>query len=177
MKPSEIESTFLKRKHLPEPIVDICRYLEANGYPISGCFEISKIGIHDVAAWFEGDLEAQAAFLPFGRGACGDVYAIWLTEELSPDAAPVVMLGSEGQLEVLAVDATQFVRLLCLGYSEIGLNDPDDEPTDFDATIGFRSFIQTKYRFDLPSTARPIFDEARSRFPSFAEWVAEHQKW
>jgi hypothetical protein len=176
MKATDIEATFLTKHLLPEPIVDICRFLEIHGYPISGCFELSTIGARDVAHWFRHDQKAQAELLPFGRGACGDIYAIWLTEGLSAADAPVIMLGSEGQLEVLAVNSTEFCRLLCLGYSEIGLHEPEEEPSDYEATKPFREFILAKYQFDLPSTAAPIFEEARSRFPGFADWVGEHQE-
>lgn len=132
--------------------------------------------MRDVAGWFKNDEAAQAALLPFGRGACGDIYAIWLTDGLSPAEAPVIMLGSEGQLEVLAVTSAEFCRLLCLGYSEIGLEELDADPTDYEETKRFRDYIQAKYHFDFPPTASPIVEKARGLFPTFAAWVAEHQK-
>jgi hypothetical protein len=176
MNPSEIESTFASGQKLPEPIVDICRFLSVHGYPISGCFEISKIGMFDVKAWFKKNESAQAALLPFGRGACGDVYAIWLTDDLSPEEAPVIMLGSEGQLEVLASSPREFCRLLCLGYSEIGSDDPSSPPTDYEETKAFRDFMQQKYHFDLPQTADLIIQAAQTRFPNFAQWVETNQE-
>lgn len=171
MKPADIEATFPNGHRLPRPIVDICCFLQLNGYPISGCFEISNIGMDDVKAWFKDEPSSSGQFLPFGRGACGDVYALWLTDGLSPDHAPVVMFGSEGELEVLARDSEQFCRLLCLGYAEIGLNDPTAEPTDFDETEPFRRFMLERYNFELPATAAPIVDDAGGRFPSFRSWV------
>lgn len=176
MTTSEIEATYTTKHRLPEPIADICRFLEAHGYPISGCFEISKIGMRDVAGWFKNDEAARRLFMPFGRGACGDVYALWLTEDLPPERAPVIILGSEGQLDVLASNSTEFCRLLCLGYSEIGLDDIDSEPADFEETKPFRDFIQKKYHFELPETAQSIIEQARSLFPDFKHWVEEHQK-
>jgi hypothetical protein len=176
MKPSEIEATFPTKRRLPDPIVDICRFLEAHGYPISGCFELSKIGVNDVAAWFRNDEAARSAFMPFGRGACGDVYAIWLIDDLPPERAPIVILGSEGQVDVLASDSTEFCRLLCLGYSEVGLDDSESAPENYEETKPFRDFIQKKYDFDLPRTAHPIIENARSLFPCFQQWVEEHQK-
>ncbi len=124
MKPEQIEATFPLGHRLPEPIVAICEFLEVHGYPISGCFELSLIGMKQVRGWFR-DKEVSHQFLPFGRGACGDVYALWLHRaEVQPDSAPVVMFGSEGELLVLASSAREFCRLLCLGYAEIGLDDP-----------------------------------------------------
>ena len=176
MKTSEIETTFSTKQKLPQPIADICSFLESNGYPISGCFEISKIGMTDIKLWFKDDEDVQAMFMPFGRGACGDIYTIWLTEGLSPESAPIVMLGSEGQLEVLALDSLEFCRLLCLGYSEIGLDDSTQPPSDYEETKRFRDFVQEKYNFTLPDTAQPIIEKAKARFPNFQQWVADHQK-
>jgi hypothetical protein len=175
MTPTDIEATFPQGHRLPCPIVDLCTFLERNGYPISGCFEISKIGIDDLKGWFQNDLSSYEQFLPFGRGACGDVYALWLTDGLSPEQAPVVMFGSEGELEVLASDAEQFCRLLCLGYSEIGLDDPTTKPADFDETEPFRRFMVERYGFEFPATAAPIIDAARTSFPSFKTWVESRQ--
>ncbi len=171
MNPAAIEATFPKGHRLPRPIVDICEYLQRHGYPISGCFELSTIGMKDLKSWFRNDPSACEEFLPFGRGASGDVYALWLTEGLLPDRAPVVMFGSEGALQVLASNPEQFCRLLCLGYSEIGLDDPASPPVDFDETEPFRRFILERYAFELPARAKPIIDEANGRFPSFEDWV------
>lgn len=171
----EIENTFPLGHRLPQPIVDICNFSEEHGYPISGCFELSEIGVESLKGWFRKEPEAYQAFLPFGRGACGDVYALWLTEELSPEHAPVVMFGSEGELVTIATDATQFCRLLCLGYSEIGLEDPSSTPADFDETAPFRRYMQERYHFELPSTAAPIMGPAAARFPNFESWVLNRQ--
>lgn len=174
MNAVEIERTFPGGQRLPHPIVDICAFLEKNGYPISGCFELSAPGTSGLKAWFGGEPSILGQFLPFGRGACGDIYALWLTEGLSPDRAPVVMLGSEGELAVLACDPEQFCRLLCLGYSEIGLDDSNATPRDFDEAEPFRRFMLARYGFELPATAAPIIDEAKARFPSFEDWVHQH---
>ena len=93
---------------------------------------------------------------------------------VSPENAPVVMFGSEGELEVLARDSEQFCRLLCLGYSEIGLDDPAAQPAEFDETEPFRRFMLERYDFQLPSTALTILDDAKARFPSFSSWVKNH---
>ena len=174
MSPAEIEATFLGSQRLPRPIADVCSFLEGHGYPISGCFELSASGTDALKAWFGGDSPAVAQLLPFGSGASGDVYALWLTEGLPPDQAPVVMLGSEGELAVLARDPEQFCRLLCLGYSEIGQDDPNGAPSDFDEAEPLRRFMMEKHGFELPATAAPIYDEASARFPSFEDWVSRH---
>lgn len=85
--------------------------------------------------------------------------------------APVVMFGSEGQLEVLSTNAEQFCRLLCLGYSEIGLDDPASEPEDFQETEPLRRFMVKRYGFQIPETAGPIIAAAAAAYPTFGSWV------
>lgn len=175
MQPTEIEATFPLGHKLPKAIVDICDYHREHGYPISGCFELSKIGMDDLKGWFPNDPATYEQFLPFGRGASGDVYALWLHDGRPPEEAPVVMFGSEGELEVLASDAVQFCRLLCLGYSEIGLDSPTAPPRDYEDTHQFRTFMIQRHGFDLPQTAEPIVASARLASPDFAAFVSARQ--
>ena len=175
MTAADIEATFPGGQRLPRPIVDICSFLEHHGYPISGCFELSADGMDALRAWFRDESAPYEQFLPFGSGASGDIYALWLAKQLAPEHAPVVMFGSEGELEVLASDPEQFCRLLCLGYSEIGLDDPTSKPTDFDETAPFRNFMLERYAFELPATAAPIVDAAKAAFPSFKTWITNRE--
>lgn len=176
MNPEQIEATFPLGHRLPGPIISICEFLEAHGYSISGCFELSSIGMNDLKGWFPGRPDVYQQFLPFGRGACGDIYALWLHDsEIRPDTAPVVMFGSEGELAVLASSALEFCRLLCLGYSEIGLDDPASVPCEFEETGPFRQFMMERYAFTLPETAEPIIRAAAGAAPDFAAFVRANQ--
>ena len=167
----EIEKTFYNDQKLPVAIGHVCAYSDIHGYPISGCFELSTIGMDDLRGRFKTNPSALDELLPFGRGACGDVYALWLTNNLKPEAAPVVMFGSEGELLVLAKNAEEFCMLLCLGYSEIGLEDHSKPGVDFPDTEQFRNHIQGIYKFSLPKNAEGHIIEANNMFPSFSQWV------
>jgi len=167
----EIEATFPNGQKLPDAIRTICQFLDSKGYPISGCFELSTIGIDDMNHWFRRTPSAVDQLLPFGRGACGDVYALWLTEGLAPVEAPVVMFGSEGELRVLACNSLEFCRLLCLGYSELGLEDHSVPGTEYVETQPFRDYMVRRYGFDLPENGAAIIRSAAARFPGFEAWV------
>ncbi|HEY1049954.1 MAG TPA: hypothetical protein VGE39_09380 [Prosthecobacter sp.] len=175
MTPAEIEATFPLGHKLPQGIRDICDYNEAHGYPISGCFELSTYGVETLKGWFHKDPTAHEQFLPFGRGACGDVYALWLHSGQDPAEAPVVMFGSEGELPVLAANAVEFCRLLCLGYREVGLHPPTAPPDEHEETAAFRDFMIQRHGFDIPPTAEPIIKEASNATPDFATFVSERQ--
>jgi hypothetical protein len=168
---NDIESTFYTGQVLPEAISKVCEFLDENGYPISGCFELSTIGVDDLKGWFKKTPSAVDTLLPFGRGACGDIYAVWLVNNLELENSPIVMFGSEGTLSVLARNAKEFCKLLCLGYSELGLEDHSLVGDDFSETKPFRDFILGEYNFELPQTGNKIIEEANQAFPEFTKWV------
>ena len=175
MTPEQIEATFPLGHKLPMPIVAICDYLAQYGYPISGCFELSLIGMEDLMGWFPNRPDVYQQFLPFGRGACGDIYAIWLHGESTPDTGPIVMFGSEGELLVLAETSLEFCRLLCLGYSEVGLDAPKAIPSEYTETAKFRDFMISKFGFTLPDTAESFFARAAKTAPDFKTFVRSNQ--
>lgn len=172
----KIESTIISGKKLPEPIAHICKFLDENSYPISGCFELSTIGIDDMRHWFRKNLLAVEELIPFGRGACGDVYCLWLTNGLLPEEAPVVMFGSEGELLVLAKDSKEFCKLLCLGYSDVGLEDHTVLGQEYDETEPFRNYMMHIYNFELPETGAAIIEQANKLFPHFKTWEEENTR-
>ena len=173
---ADIEATLTNGQQLPEPIAAICTYLDQSGYPISGCFELSTIGVVDLTGWFEKSPETVFDFIPFGRGATGDVYAIWLVEGSSSDSAPVVMFGSEGDLKVLAINSFEFCRLLCVGYNELGYDDDSVCISDESDVRRFREFMEKRFGFTTPRTGEAIVKEAASAYPNFQKWV-EQRAW
>lgn len=172
----DIEKTFHLGWKLPEAIVKVCKYLDEHDYPISGCFELSTIGMDDLRGWFKKNPEAIDSLMAFGRGASGDVYALWLINDLTPEEAPVVMFGSEGELVVLARNAKEFCMLLCLGYSELGRDNHAEVGTDYEDTLSFRQYIQNIYNFDLPLTAEATISQANQEYPDFQSLV-ESNAW
>lgn len=171
-----IESTLPRQETLPDPVAAICTYLDQNGYPISGCFELSTIGGDDLKHWFKNSPASAEQFLPFGRGASGDVYALWLTADLDAHSAPVVMFGSEGDLRALAVSPADFCQLLCLGYREVGYLQEEDYDTvgsDYYEAERFRAFIKAQLGLDPPASGRAIVDAAAAAYPGFKSWVQE----
>lgn len=169
----QIEATFPGGQKLPEPLSLVCAFLDRAGYPLSGCFELSTIGRDDLEHWFQKTPEAVNEFLPFGRGACGDVYALWLTETSDPSQAPVVIFGSEGELSALAVNAFEFCRALCLGYSEFGLEEHTGPGEDYEETGPLRDFLTQRLGFSLPESGAAVIAEARAKYPKFKAWVEE----
>lgn len=167
----QLNATMPNGLRLPEPIGAICQYLELHGYPISGSFEVEKAGNAELDSWFRGDETMSNKLMVFGRGACGDTYALWLDGDPSPEDAPVVMLGSEGTFCALAENALEFCRLLCVGYSEVGLDDPGSPGSAGAETERFREFMVGRYGFEVPETGAELMQVAKERVPHFSSWV------
>jgi len=66
--------------------------------------------------------------------------------------------------------------LLCLGYSELGLDNHGKVGADYEETQPFREYIQNIYNFQLPQTAEETINQANQMYPSFQSWV-ENNAW
>ena len=174
MLASEVESKFPPGVEMPSPIRALCDYLDQHDYPLSGCFEISTIGDDDMRAWFPGDLAMQHTFAVFGRGSTGSVYAIWLRDDNPTEDCPVIVLGSEGELLVLAVDSFQFCRLLGCGYSELEWDDLTLPSPEWNDTKPLRDWLAKHMEISFPKTGLEIVTTARKQYTDFPMFV---QSW
>lgn len=175
MLAADVESKFPPNVPLPLGVRTLCDFLDQNGYPISGCFEISTIGDDDMAAWFPNDTEMQHRFAVFGRGSTGSVYALWLHDGNDPNSAPVVVLGSEGDLLVLATDCLEFCRLLGCGYDELEWDDLTKPSPSSDAAQPLRDWLTERLNLDCPSVGSAIVSAARERYRDFGDFVRAWQ--
>jgi hypothetical protein len=153
----------------------VCDYLDAHGYPLSGCFEICTWGRKDAEGWFPNDPATRRQVAIFGRGSTGSSYALWLVPTENPDEAPVVLFGSEGEFIVLASNALEFCRLLGLGYDEVEYDDLAAPPAEWAETAGLRGWLAARFPIDFPATGEAIARAARERHPGFGEWMRRWQ--
>lgn len=171
MLADEVQSKFPRGISVPRSIRALCDYIDTNGYPLSGCFEISTIGDDDMRAWFPNDPAMQDRFAVFGRGSTGSVYAIWLQENSTADLSPVIVLGSESELPVLASNSTEFCRLLGCGYDELEWDDLTAQSPDWDATKPLRDWLAQRFDIDFPTNGDQIVGTARQKYPDFSSFV------
>ena len=173
MLAEQVASNFPTGITMPDPIRALCEYLEKHDYPLSGCFEISTIGDGDMQAWFPNDSEMQNRFAVFGRGSTGSVYALWL-QGRDPNNSPIVVLGSEGELLVLATDAIQFCRLLGCGYDELEWDNLTEPSPAWGDTKILREWLGERFEIEFSKTGENIVDAAKKRYPNFTSFV---QSW
>ena len=170
-----VQDGFPPGVRVPDSIATLCEYLDVHGYPLSGCFEINHIGEEDAEQWFS-DVVARRLIGFFGRGSTGSSYALWLTASPDPEEAPVVVLGSEGELLALATSPLEFCRLLGCGYDE--LDDPqldfDGVPRCWEETGRLRQWIKEKLGLDTPEVGQKIVSEAAADQEAFIRWMEQH---
>jgi hypothetical protein len=166
-----VQSNFPEGVKLPDCLRAVCDYLDAHGYPLSGCFEVCDWGRKDAEGWFPNDAQTRSKVAIFGRGSTGSSYALWLVPNADPDEAPVVLFGSEGEFIVLASNAFEFCRLLGLGYDEVESDDLAAPPAEWQETAGLRNWLAARFAIDFPERGEPIAQAARERHPGFGDWM------
>lgn len=171
MLADDVKTNFPSGIMMPDTIQALCEYLDVHGYPMSGCFEISTIGNDDMQAWFPNDAAMQDRFAVFGRGSTGSVYAIWLQDDANATSSPVVVLGSEGDLLVLATDSAEFCRLLGCGYNEVEWEDLTKPSPEWDDTKRLRDWLGGRFNMDFPKTGELIVAAAHKRYPDFPAFI------
>jgi hypothetical protein len=93
MNADQIAARFSSRIQMPDELRQLCSWLERNGYPISGGFELRIDTGHSIKYWFGKD-SVTDRFGVFGAGPDGSLYALWLQDD---GRIPVVHMGSEGE--------------------------------------------------------------------------------
>lgn len=172
----EVQANFPDGIALPMCLRMLCDYLDENGYPLSGCFEICDWGRKDAEGWFPNDLATQQKVAIFGRGSTGSSYALWLVADPNPNEAPVVLFGSEGEFIVLASNAVEFCRLLGLGYTEVECDDLSNPPAEWSETAPLRSWLADKLHLDFPAIGQEIARKAQKKHRGFGAWMRNWQK-
>ena len=164
----EIRSKFPEGVPFPPGLELLCDWHKHNGYPISGGFELRADNGY-ISSWF-GSSAANDRIAMFGAGSDGSLYCIWDDGE---GHFPVVHLGSEGDaLKILAGDFYDFLRLLAVGYDELGFDDLCDSPSSEEGiNPEFRSWVQGQLSLEIPDHGRNIFREANEVCPDFQAWV------
>ncbi len=170
-----VQSNFPEGVRLPDCLRAVCDYLDAHGYPVSGCFEICDWGKKDAEGWFPNDPITRSQVAIFGRGSTGSSYALWLPPNANPDQAPVVLFESEGQFKVSAPNALEFCRLLGLGYAEVELDDLSEPPKEWNATAPLRKWLSERLAIDFPATGEEIARLAHEKHPGFRQWMEDWQ--
>jgi hypothetical protein len=148
-----------KLLHVPQPQRDKW---------ISGHFRLTADNFGFIRHWFGAEAVVHRLGV-FGSGPDGSTYAIWLEDD---GRRPIVHLGSEGQNNfVLAGDMVDFIRLLAVGYDEIGFADLTRPPESQHVNKRFQKWVADTFRVSIPQTGIDIVGPARASHQDLQPWI------
>lgn len=113
---------------LPQMIVDIATLLKPMPWGAVGYFEMPGARFNDY--WIENGADLWSQFGMFLKFADGTEVAQWFHEEAVPDAEPIVLIGSEGDLSVVAPNLKSFMLDWAKGHGvfDLALSEEDRTP-------------------------------------------------
>lgn len=125
-----------------------------------------------------GFADVSERFGIFGAGGDGSLYAFWIDDE---NNQKIVHLGSEGgQLYILAESFVDFLRLLAIGYDELGFADLNITIEEWNAATGqgknaginfrFREWVEKEFKVQVPDKGNSIVD---LNDETFSNWIKE----
>lgn len=153
---------------MPPELASLCAWLGEHGYPISGGFELYADEHDSVRHWFATDAVVDR-FGVFGKGPDGSLYALWRQDD---GRFPIVHMGSEGQNNfVLAGSMRDFLRLLAVGYSEIGFDDLSALPDADGVNPEFQRWVESTFGVRVPRCGRDVTGPAQASHQDFEQWI------
>ena len=148
---------------IPEPLERAWAWCEAQGWGIQreSAYYVTpyagsrRLGVvFDSGAtldgWFEPGAPGADRLLPFADlDSSGGVAALWRDDA---GEIRVVGLGGEGEVGILAEDAVDFLRLVAIGYDEVGnyLDGPPEDEEAREAHAPFRAFVAESFGVEVP---------------------------
>jgi hypothetical protein len=168
MDPGALARSFPRSIPVPSELTALCDWVNDNGYPISGYFELCDHDDTTIRLWF-GTEKAVGDLAQFGHGPDGSLYCFWNEGD---GKTPIVHMGSEGQNNiVLASSFVDFLRLLAIGYDEIGFDDLDAPAAGERMNPNFQSWVSKTFRVSIPDTGVKITRPAQTSHSDFQEWI------
>ena len=172
MDSDAIPDSFPKTIPCPAEVRALCDWNARHQYPISGYFELCAHDDETLRCWFGTD-RAIDDLAQFGSGGDGSLYCVWRAADGS---FPVVHLGSEGDaIYVLAPTALDFLRLLAIGYGEIGFADLASPPSEEDraesVNPSFQRWVNETYGIEIPSLGDEIVQLNSAKHAKLQAWI------
>ncbi len=117
-----------------------------------------------------GNPAANAELSTFAQDGAGGQYALWLGAA-GIEGAPVVKLGRDGELVVLARDLLDFAWLLACGVEPIGVGDNGTVRGTVTASEEMQQWVHSLAPGRAFGTVRETFDAATTAFPELVARV------
>lgn len=126
------------------------------------------------------EVDLSQHFATFGENGDGSLIAIWLSKGKKVLECPVVVIGSEGELGIVAPDYLTFLQLSAMGCGMYDLMDwqPTEAQDSFLPMIDFLNYIKTTFKRSSidKSEVGLILEKARAGSPNLEEMVEDFFK-
>jgi hypothetical protein len=156
----------------PPELRALAEWQSSRRYVETGPFELESRR-DGITAWFEGDEEKAARFVPVGENADGSIYAFWRYEGRAQEDAPIAYLDSEGTGNgVVAEEVRELLSLVATGeepyYWLRGERAP--EPLDVSA---FRDWLSDELGIEPAADPVAVVRRAQARHPDLEDAIAK----
>ncbi|EME99785.1 SMI1/KNR4 family protein [Streptomyces mobaraensis NBRC 13819 = DSM 40847] len=133
------------------------------------------LSTEETAAWFRawtGNREVTGdAFRVFGQDGTGGLTAAWLVRPAAPlTAQPIVHLGSEGEMGVVARDLSAFLWLLADGFGPYEAVDPRERARPA-RRVPELAAVAARFAPEGRQSAKTVMDEAARELPGFEDEI------
>lgn len=119
--------------------------------------------------WTRNDA-ANEELLTFAQDGAGGQYALWVGT-VDMERAPVVKLGDDGDLIVLAKDAFDFAWLLACGVEPIAVAEDGTLPSDLVASEELQAWVREQAPGRSFGSPSEILAAAREAYPELVAHV------
>jgi hypothetical protein len=161
--PARIKTKWPDGREMPKLIGDIADLVRPWPWGSVGYFSMMGSRFNDY--WVEGGADLSEQFGMFLKLPDGTELALWYHDDAVAGAEPVVLIGSEGQLQVLAPTLKQFVALWADGNGPLDLarSEEFDDPAEKSAYLAAWDVYADKLRalaaaVPDPPTPAPVPD-------------------
>ncbi|MBH1936195.1 SMI1/KNR4 family protein [Streptomyces sp. AV19] len=167
------ETTRTDDRRFPDALADVARadfdYADGHGVDFEpyAAFDSAEETTDWLRHW-TGNHELDGdAYRVFGQDGTGGLAAIWCGRPgQSLTAQPVVFMGSEGELGIVAGNLSDFLWVLADGLGPMEATAYEDRTPRPDAAL---AALAERHATTPRRAAREIIAEARAEFPTFAE--------
>src|SRR4051812_16401689 len=150
----------------PPLLLDFAAWLHGRPWGSVGCFDLAG-KFSDAAPIVDGS-PLRRAFALFMSLPEGSAVGAWLGADSDPLQSPIVVLGSEGQNEVLAPSLEGFLARIALRRFEDRWSDFEPHEDAEDATDELTAWLGKRLKKSLSDLA-----QMPSGLPDFGRWIEE----
>jgi hypothetical protein len=159
---------------MPPKLEKLLTWLSTQPHGSIGYMEFAGNRFDDY--WIENGSKLAEKFILFARLGDGTTVGYWLYDGRTIDNAPIVLIGSEGDLEILASNLEEFLAGLIndnhASHSELTAEKDEDDADWVDRRPELAVFLKTAFGFTVDKNI-DYQKAAQNKHPDFKKWMMD----